>query len=214
MIIRVVFSLALIFVILVFSLFMMPLDSILKRANLESITYTLAEGSLFEGRINGVTYDDQFELGNYEINGSPTLSGAKIAFTNADASVSGIFKANIFNGTYYLEDFKTSAPYKTNGLGVINLEITINEMVIKNNNCQSVKGELSLSNNSFDESVNGEIKCLDDGIYEAVFFNSKGEEMALLVYRPGFIDLEIETSILKSDVSIFLGDRMGFTIPL
>ena len=173
---------------------MIPLDSILKRANLESVTYTLAEGNLFEGRINGVTYDDQFELGNYEINGSPTLSGAKIAFTNADASVSGVFKANIFNGTYYLEDFKTSAPYKTNGLGVINLEITINEMVIKNNNCQSVKGELSLSNNSFDESVNGEIKCLDDGIKS--LFNSKGEKW-LFWFKTGFVDLRLKHRFLN-----------------
>ena len=38
--------------------------------------------------------------------------------------------------------------------------------------------------------------------------------MGLMIYRPGFIDLEIETAILKSDVSVFLGNRMGFTIPL
>ena len=41
---------------------MIPLDSILKRANLESVTYTLAEGSLFEGQINGVTYDENWNL--------------------------------------------------------------------------------------------------------------------------------------------------------
>ena len=31
---------------------------------------------------------------------------------------------------------------------------------------------------------------------------------------PDTIDLEIETAILQADVSVFLGKRMGFTIPL
>ena len=38
--------------------------------------------------------------------------------------------------------------------------------------------------------------------------------MGTMIYKPGFIDLEIETAILKADVEVFLGKRMGFTIPL
>ena len=66
----------------------------------------------------------------------------------------------------------------------------------------------------FDETVSGNIRCLEESVYEVELLDSKNNEMGLMIYRPGFIDLEIETAILKSDVSVFLGNRMGFTIPL
>ena len=87
-------------------------------------------------------------------------------------------------------------------------------MTIKNGVCNSIEGKLSLSNDSFDETVSGNIRCLEESVYEVELLDSKNNEMGLMIYRPGFIDLEIETAILKSDVSVFLGNRMGFTIPL
>ena len=73
---------------------------------------------------------------------------------------------------------------------------------------------MSLSNDSFNESVRGDIRCLENNIYEVNLFDSNDVELGSMIYRPGFIDLEIETAILKADVSVFLGKRMGFTIPL
>ena len=78
----------------------------------------------------------------------------------------------------------------------------------------SISGTISLSNDSFAESVKGDLRCLENNIYEVELLNSSNDAMATMIYKPGFIDLEIETSILKADVSVFLGKRMGFTIPL
>ena len=67
-----------------------------------------------------------------------------------------------------------------------------------------------------DTSVGAGNTALDnDGLdYEVDLFDSNDVELGSMIYRPGFIDLEIETAILKADVSVFLGKRMGFTIPL
>ena len=97
---------------------------------------------------------------------------------------------------------------------MLDVKVHIDQMTIKNGMCNSIEGKLSLSNDSFDETVSGNVHCLEDGVYKVELLDSKNNEMGLMIYRPGFIDLEIETAILKSDVSVFLGNRMGFTIPL
>ena len=66
----------------------------------------------------------------------------------------------------------------------------------------------------YKRQVKGDVICLENNIYEVDLFDSNDVELGSMIYRPGFIDLEIETAILKADVSVFLGKRMGFTIPL
>ena len=169
--------------------------------------------------INDISYKSSIDsaplnIGDYNYKGSPLLTGFKVAFNADDSSTEGTIKINLFNGNYHIEDFTTEAPYTTNGLGVLDVKVHIDQMTIKNGICNSIEGKLSLSNDSFDETVSGNVHCLEDGVYKVELLDSKNNEMGLMIYRPGFIDLEIETAILKSDVSIFLGNRMGFTIPL
>tara|TARA_B100000214_G_C23945918_1_gene617993 strand:- start:249 stop:842 length:594 start_codon:yes stop_codon:yes gene_type:complete len=197
---------------------MMPIDSLLKRINSsEDITYSLAEGNILKGKINDLSFtrsSGDLDLGNYEYTGIPQVNGMKFEFASDNELTKGIFKLNLFSGTYILQNFITKAPYTTNGLGVIEMKLVVDNMVYKDNECKSIQGQVFLSNNAFDESVNGNIRCLNNSTYEVDLYNSRDEEMGLLRYRPGFIDLEIETAILKADVSVFLGKRMGFTIPL
>ena len=220
MIIRVLIGLLIIVLLLGFSLFMIPVDSLLKRAAGSSgLTYSLVEGSLFKGRINDISYKRSIDsaplnIGDYNYKGSPLLTGFKVAFNTDDNFTEGAIKINLFNGNLHIEDFTTEAPYRTNGLGLLGVKIHIDQMTIKNGVCNSIEGKLSLSNDSFDETVSGNIRCLEESVYEVELLDSKNNEMGLMIYRPGFIDLEIETAILKSDVSVFLGNRMGFTIPL
>ena len=220
MITRVLIGLLIIVLLLGLSLVMIPVDSLLKRAAGSSgLAYSLAEGNLFKGRINDISYKRSIDsaplnMGDYNYEGSPLLTGFKIAFNADDSSTQGTIKINLFNGNYHIEDFTTEAPYTTNGLGVLDVKVHIDQMTIKNGICNSIEGKLSLSNDSFDETVSGNVHCLEDSVYKVELLDSKNNEMGLMIYRPGFIDLEIETAILKSDVSIFLGNRMGFTIPL
>ena len=220
MITRVLIGLLIIVLLLGFSLFMIPVDSLLKRAAGSSgLTYSLVEGSLFKGRINDISYKRSIDsaplnIGDCNYKGSPLLTGFKVAFNTDDNVTEGAIKINLFNGNLHIEDFTTEAPYRTNGLGLLGVKVHIDQMTIKNGVCNSIEGKLSLSNDSFDETVSGNIRCLEESVYEVELLDSKNNEMGLMIYRPGFIDLEIETAILKSDVSVFLGNRMGFTIPL
>ncbi len=220
MIVRVLVGFLIIVLLLGISLFMIPVDSFLKRvAGSSMLTYSLAEGNLFKGRINDISYRRSIDLaplniGDYNYEGSPLLTGLKIAFNENEGSTAGVVKINLFNGSYYIEDFTAEAPYVTNGLGVLDVKVHIEQMAIKDGMCDSIEGKLSLSNDSFDETVSGNLRCLEDSVYKVKLLDSKNNEKGLMIYRPGFIDLEIETNILKSDVSVFLGNRMGFTIPL
>ncbi len=218
--IRFVIAFVVIVVLLGLSLFFVPIDTLLKRVNASSaVSYSLAEGNLFNGRINDISYktsDDAvpLDLGDYFYDGNISFTGIKVIFNNEDSSTLGVVKTNFFNGNLFLEDFTTKTEYKTNGLGVLGLKVEIDELTMNGGLCSSIAGILSLSNDSFNESVMGDIKCLENNIYKSDLFNSNDVEMGTITYRPGFIDLEIETAILKADVSVFLGKRMGFTIPL
>ena len=218
--IRFVIAFVVIVVLLGLSLFFVPIDTLLKRLNTSSaVSYSLAEGNLFNGRINDISYktsDDAvpLDLGDYFYDGNISFTGIKVIFNNEDSSTLGVVKTNFFNGNLFLEDFTTKTEYKTNGLGVLGLKVEIDELTMNGGLCSSIAGILSLSNDSFNESVMGDIKCLENNIYKSDLFNSNDVEMGTITYRPGFIDLEIETAILKADVSVFLGKRMGFTIPL
>jgi len=217
LIIRFLIGLLVIVLLLGLSLVMIPVDSLLKRVTDSSgISYSLAEGNLFKGRINDLSYVDTvpINLGDFNYEGSPTITGLKVSFNTDDNSTKGVIKRNLFNGNLHVKDFITEAPYKTNGLGIIEVQINIEQMTIKNGICHQIEGKLSLSNDSYKETVSGNVRCLEGNVYEVKLLDSKNNDMGLMIYRPGFIDLEIETAILKSDVSIFLGNRMGFTIPL
>tara|TARA_B100000427_G_scaffold285474_1_gene258943 strand:+ start:205 stop:864 length:660 start_codon:yes stop_codon:yes gene_type:complete len=218
--IRFLIAFVVIVLLLGLSLFFVPIDTLLKRVNTSSaLSYSLAEGNLFNGRINDVSYKTSedavpLDLGDYFYDGNIQFTGIKVTFNNEDSSTLGVVKTNFFNGNLYLEDFSTKTEYKTNGLGMLGLKVKIDKLTIIDGLCSSITGTLSLSNDSFNEVVKGDIKCLENNIYEADLFNSNNVEMGTIIYRPGFIDLEIETAILKADVSVFLGKRMGFTIPL
>ena len=218
--IRFLIAFIVIVLLLGLSLFFVPIDTLLKRFNTSSaVSYSLAEGNLFNGRINDVSYKTSedavpLDLGGYFYDGNIQFTGIKVTFNNEDNSTLGVVKTNFFNGNLYLEDFSTKTEYKTNGLGMLGLKVEIDKLTMNDGLCSSITGTLSLSNDSFNEVVKGDIKCLENNIYEADLFNSNNVEMGTIIYRPGFIDLEIETAILKADVSVFLGKRMGFTIPL
>ena len=218
--IRFVIAFVVIVLFLGLSLFFVPIDTLLKRVNTSSaVSYSLAEGNLFNGRINDVSYkasDDAMPLalGDYFYEGNILFTGIKVAFNNEDSSTVGVIKTNFFNGDLHLEDFVTEAGYSTNGLGMLGLKINIDKLILNDGSCSHISGTISLSNDSFAESVKGDLRCLENNIYEVELLNSSNVAMATMIYKPGFIDLEIETSILKADVSVFLGKRMGFTIPL
>ena len=199
---------------------MIPIETFLKRTiTSSSINYSMAEGNFFKGRLNDISYStssgsEPLDLGDFNYKTNIAINGAEVAFNNDDMSTTGLFKINIFNGNVLISDFTTEVEYGTNGLGFIDITISIDSFSIINGTCNYIDGQISLSNNAFDESVAGNLRCINDGEYEADLFNANGIEMGTLIYRPGFIDLEIETAILKADVSVFLGKRMGFTIPL
>ena len=218
--IRFLIAFVVIVLLLGLSLFFIPIDTLLKRLNTSSaVSYSLAEGNLFNGRINDVSYKASedavpLDLGDYFYDGNILFTGVKVAFNNEDSSTLGVVKTNFFNGNLYLEDFITETEYRTNGLGMLGLKIELNKLIINDGLCKSITGSLSLSNDSFNETVKGDVMCLENNIYEVNLFDSNDVELGSMIYRPGFIDLEIETAILKADVSVFLGKRMGFTIPL
>ncbi len=220
MIVRFVIIFFLIVSLLGITLFFIPIDTFLKRAiTTTGISYSVSEGNIFKGKINNITYAGEsnsppLELGNYHYNGRLTFTGFKVFFANEDESTSGQIKTNVFNGSFQLQEFTTSTSYRTNGLGFIDINISIDDLFFKNGSCESIKGYISLSNDSFDEKVGGNVNCFPENVYEVQLLNSDNVEMGTMIYKPGFIDLEIETAILKADVEVFLGKRMGFTIPL
>ena len=220
MIVRFVIIFFLIIFVLGMSLFFIPIDTFLKRAiNTTGVSYSVAEGNIFKGKISNITYAGEsnspaLELGNYHYNGRLTFTGFKVSFANDDESTSGQIKTNVFNGGIQLLEFTTSTSYRTNGLGFMDIDISIDDFLYNNGRCEAIKGYISLSNDSFDEKVGGNVNCLPEGVFKVQLFNSGNVEMGTMVYKPGFIELEIETAILKADVEVFLGKRMGFTIPL
>jgi len=220
LIVRFVIVFLLIISVLGMSLFFIPIDTFLKRAiNTTGVSYSVAEGNIFKGKINNITYAGEsnsppLELGNYQYNGRLTFTGFKVSFANEDESTSGQIKTNVFNGGIQLLEFTTSTSYRTNGLGFMDIDISIDDFLYKNGRCEAIKGYISISNDSFDEKVGGNVNCLPEGVFKVQLFNSDNVEMGTMIYKPGFIDLEIETAILKADVEVFLGKRMGFTIPL
>ena len=220
MIVRFVIIFFLIIFVLGMSLFFIPIDTFLKRAiNTTGVSYSVAEGNIFKGKINNITYAGEsnsppLELGNYHYNGRLTFTGFKVSFANEDKSTSGQIKTNVFNGGIKLQEFTTSTSYRTNGLGFMDINISIDDFLYKNGRCEAIKGYISLSNDSFDEKVGGNVNCLPEGVFKVQLFISDNVDMGTMIYKPGFIDLEIETAILKPDVEVFLGKRMGFTIPL
>ena len=176
--IRFLIAFVVIVLLLGLSLFFIPIDTLLKRLNTSSaVSYSLAEGNLFNGRINDVSYKASedavpLDLGDYFYDGNILFTGVKVAFNNEDSSTLGVVKTNFFNGNLYLEDFSTKTEYKTNGLGMLGLKIVIDKLIINDGSCSSIAGTISLSNDSFNETVKGDVICLENNIYEVYLFDS------------------------------------------
>ena len=86
--IRFLIAFIVIILLLGLSLFFVPIDTLLKRFNTSSaVSYSLAEGNLFNGRINDVSYktsDDAvpLDLGDYFYDGNILFTGIKVTFNN------------------------------------------------------------------------------------------------------------------------------------
>ena len=178
--------------------------------------YSYAEGTILESNIEDV-YINEYDLGTFKVSSSFTFTDLELLFSTTDkfigsAKILAPF-ASIAKATFNVMDAKINYLYNTSELGEFTITTTIENASFISAQCVEFKGAVIIINESFSDSLRGTINC-DRNIYYAELFINDNDYIGKITFIDNAFDINISTSIFKSRRARFLGDSIGFKIPL
>ena len=178
--------------------------------------YSYAEGTILESNIEDV-YINEYDLGTFKVSSSFTFTDLELLFSTTDkfigsAKILAPF-ASIAKATFNVMDAEINYLYNTSELGEFTITTTIENASFISAQCVEFEGAVIIINESFSGSLRGTINC-DRDIYHAELFNNDNDYIGKITFIDNAFDINISTSIFKSRRARFLGDSIGFKIPL
>ena len=178
--------------------------------------YSYAEGTILESNIEDV-YINEYDLGTFKVSSSFTFTDLELSFSTTDkfigsAKILAPF-ASIAKATFNVMDAEINYLYNTSELGEFTITTTIENASFISAQCVEFEGAVIIINESFSDSLRGKINC-DRNIYYAELFNNDNDYIGKITFIDNAFDINISTSIFKSRRARFLGDSIGFKIPL
>ena len=178
--------------------------------------YSYAEGTILESNIEDV-YINEYDLGTFQLSSSFTFTDLELLISTTDkfigsAKILAPF-ASIAKATFNVMDAEINYLYNTSELGEFTITTTIENASFISAQCVEFEGAVIIINESFSDSLRGTINC-DRNIYYAELFNNDNDYIGKITFIDNAFDINISTSIFKSRRARFLGDSIGFKIPL